>query len=146
MVNPKELQIITELRRNARESLTEISRHTHIPISTIYSKLLNFRGDIIKRHTSLLDFEALGYHTLAMVFISCEQSQREQLTNALLKSGHINSVFKLNNEYQLMFEGIFRYVADVDSFLDSLETRFKITKRKILYIAKELRREGFELS
>ncbi len=143
MINAKDVKIITELRKNARESLTEISKKTHIPISTIYTRLMGYKGDIIKKHTTLLDFTALGYHTVAMIFVSCNQEEKEALTNALIKAESVNSVFKLNNEYQLMFEGVFRTVLEVDEFLEKIEDRFTITKRKIFYVAKELRREAF---
>ena len=143
MLNQKDIQIISHLRTNARLSLTEISKKTSIPISTIYTKLLAYRAGLIKKHTTLLDFEKLGYHTIALIFLSCEQSQKEALAESLVKNENINSVFKLNNEFQLMVEGVFRHVADVDEFLEGLESRFPITQRKLFYIVKELRRENF---
>ncbi|MBW2988216.1 hypothetical protein DRJ48_00200 [Candidatus Woesearchaeota archaeon] len=143
MLKPKELEIIAHLRENARKSLTDISKKTGIPISTIYTKLLTMRGDIIRKHTSLLNFKALGYHTIVLVLLSCDTQQLEKFEHALVCNPNINSVLKLNNEYQFLVEGVFRYIADVDAFLENLEKRFRITKRKILYIVHELKRESF---
>jgi DNA-binding Lrp family transcriptional regulator len=143
MFNQRDLQIIYELRKNSRETLTEMSKKTSIPVSTIYTRILSFNGRVIRKHTSLLDFGALGFHTVALVFVSCEPSHREALTLALVKAEQVNSVFKLDDEYYIMFEGVFRFVNEVYEFLEGLESRYAITKRKVFYIAKEMRREGF---
>ena len=38
-----------------------MSKRLKIPISTIYDKLKKYDGNIIKKHTAILDFEKLGF-------------------------------------------------------------------------------------
>jgi DNA-binding Lrp family transcriptional regulator len=140
-VTSKDLTILNELRANSRSSLTDISKRTHIPISTLYTKLVRFSGGVISRHTSLLNFRALGYHTVALMFLQC--SSPEELKKALTCSPQVNSVFKLNSEYQFMVEGIFEHIADVDAFLEKLEAKCGPLGRKLFYVVEEFQREGF---
>ncbi len=141
MLSTGEMNILNQLRSNARESLTELSKKTQIPISTIYTKLVKFRNGVIRKHTSLLNFRALGYHTIALMFLS--STEPEQLRHYLVTSAQINSVFKLNSEYQFMVEGIFEHLSDVDAFLERLETKLGRVERKLFYIVDEYQREGF---
>ena len=52
----KDLLIISCLRENSRNNLTNISKMTGIPISTIFDWLKKYEGSIIKKHTALLSF------------------------------------------------------------------------------------------
>jgi len=54
-VSKKDLIVISYLRQNARETLTRLSRKTHIPVSTIYDKLKLHEHNLITKYTSLLD-------------------------------------------------------------------------------------------
>ncbi len=143
MLKKKDLKILSELRKNAREPLTEMSKKTSIPVSTIYTKLMAYRDSLIKKHTALLNYEELGYHTIAILFVSCEPEDVDKLKNSLVKSACVNSVFKLDDEYQFMAEAIFRHIKDADLFLEQLEQRFRIRQRRVFYIVRELKRESF---
>ena len=61
LISKKELKIISEFRKNARENLTCASRKLGIPVSTIYDRLKKYSGNLITRHTAILDFKKLGF-------------------------------------------------------------------------------------
>ena len=143
MLSEKDKSIIGYLRKNSRSSLTELSKKTSIPISTLYNKLIAFRGNIIRKHTALLDFKALGFHTQILVFIKCPRLNTEDIQLSLVKSEHINSVFKLHDEFQFLVEGVFEHVADADDYLETLEQKYPGIERKVFYITKEIQRERF---
>ena len=62
-MNKKDLLIVSHLRRDGRTSLTELSKKTRIPISTIFDRLKQNKNNFIKKHTALIDFAKLGYNT-----------------------------------------------------------------------------------
>ena len=55
----KDLLLMTHFRRNSRENLTQISRLTNIPVSTIFDKLREYEKGLIQRHTTLIDFRRI---------------------------------------------------------------------------------------
>ena len=135
--------IMLNLRQNARQTLTRMSRKTSIPISTIYDKLRKHEQDIIKRHTCLLDFSKLGYSTRATVMIQVPRSQREEVQEFLSRSVCVNTLMKINNDFDFFFEAICKQIRDVEDFIETLEEKFSIKKKKVYYVIDEIKREGF---
>lgn len=143
MLNKKDLVILSNLRKNSRETLTSMSKRTHIPISTIYDRLKFHEGGLIKKHTCLLDFNRLGYATRANVLLRVDKASREELRNYLVRHNNINSLSKINNNYDFLVEIIFKEIKELEDFLEKLEDKFKIKSKLVFYIIEDLKREEF---
>jgi DNA-binding Lrp family transcriptional regulator len=139
----KELLILSSLRRNARETLTEMSHSTRVPISTIFDKLRQFDNDIIRKHTTLLDFAKLGFSTRANLSIKVDKNERDNLRDFLEKHQNINSVYKINNGFDFLIECIFKNIRELEEFIETLETKYKIKGTQVYYIIEEIKREEF---
>lgn len=139
----KDQKIIVELRKDARAQLTQISKQTGIPISTIFDKLRNKLGGAITRHVALLDFEALGFTTRAHICLKCAKSTREKTYNMLVNHHNINSLYKINNGYDFLIEGIFKNIREVEEFNERLEEEYNVRTKQIFYIIDEIAREQF---
>jgi DNA-binding Lrp family transcriptional regulator len=142
-MDKKEALIISSLRENARESLTKISKRTSIPISTLFEKIKVYEEDYIDRHTSLLNFTKLGFNTRVAIMIKVSNEQREMLKEHLNLSKCVNSVFKINNNYDFIVEGIFHDIKEVDEFIERLEKTFKILDKEVYHIVEDVKREDF---
>lgn len=142
-IKKKDIDIIMRLRNNARESLTDMSKKINIPVSTIYDRLKEHHGELIKRHTSLLDFAVLGFNTRASICIAIDKQQKDSINTYLHKNQYVNSVFKINNGYDFMIDGVFRSIKDMEDFCDTLRSKFDIRDLKSFYIIEELAREEF---
>jgi Lrp/AsnC family transcriptional regulator for asnA, asnC and gidA len=143
MLPKKDLFILTELRQNARESLTKISRKTSIPISTIYDKIRFHQGSLITKHTILIDFSKLGFNARANIMIKVDRAVREDTKQFLLNHHHINSVYKISNGFDFLVEGIFRNVKDVEDFIDTISGKFRLEQVQVHYIIEEIKKEAF---
>jgi len=142
-MNKKDLKIIAHLRQNARMPLTKMSRKTHIPVSTIFDRLKLNESGLITKHTSLLDFSKLGYNTRANITLKVDRDDKDALREHLIKNQSVNSVYKINNGFDFMVEGVFRQIKDMEDFIESLEKRFKILDTKSFFIIEDLKREAF---
>jgi DNA-binding Lrp family transcriptional regulator len=138
----KELLLISHFRSNARKNLTKISKETGIPISTIFSKLKQYEGDVIRKFTSLLDFQKLGYDMRVSILLKVDKEDRENVGNFLAKHSSVNSVFRINNTYDYLIEGIFRNMQEVHQFMEQIE-KFKILDKEQFYILDDIKREAF---
>ncbi|MFH1275897.1 MAG: Lrp/AsnC family transcriptional regulator [Candidatus Woesearchaeota archaeon] len=139
----KQLLILSALRENARLSLTEMSKKTNIPVSTIYDKMRSYHGKVIKKHTALIDFSMLGYNTRAQVLLKVSKEERSDLQDFLFKTRNANSVFKINNGYDFMVEFIFKHIKELEDFLETLETKFDVKTQQTYYIIDDIKREEF---
>lgn len=139
----RDLEIMSFLRNNARESLTDMSKKTSIPVSTIYDRLKTMIDDCIVKHTSLLDFSKIGFTTRAQILLKVHKDKRLELKDFLVKHHMINTVSKINNGYDFMIDGIFRHMKELEDFLEEVETRFDVLDKSVHYVIEDLKRETF---
>lgn len=139
----KDILIMSHLRRNGRESLTKLSKLTHIPVSTIFDRMKANADNLIKRHTCLIDFSKLGYGTRATIVYKIDKSVREGFREHLIKNLSVNSVYKINNGFDFMIEGVFKDIKEIEDFNEQLEEKFKIKQKQVYYIIEDIAREKF---
>ncbi len=141
-MNKKDLLIITHLRKDGRASLTDLSRKTNIPVSTIFDRIKN-NNDFIKRHTALIDFAKLGYNTRANILIKVDREKREEVKEYLLGNLNVNSVYKINSNHDFMIDAVFRDIKEMEEFQEHMDEKFKIKNKIVYYIIDELKKEEF---
>ncbi len=139
----KDLMILCELRNNARMQLTDISKRTHIPISTIYDRLKSYNGKIVKKHSALIDFAVLGYVVKAHLIFAVERAQKEEFSKHMQNHPNVNSLWKINNGYDYIAEVLYKDINSLEYFLDELCQKFKVKEKKTYYIIEELKKETF---
>lgn len=142
-MNKKDLKIIACLRQNARMPLTKMSRKIRVPVSTIFDRLKASEKHVVQKHTCLLDFPKLGYHARANIALKIDREDKDAIKDYLVKHHSINTVYKINNGFDFMVEGVFEQVKDMEEFLDILENRFRILDKKSFFIIDDLKRESF---
>jgi len=143
MIGKKELLIINHLRKNSRETLTNISKRTHIPISTIFEKIRVNEGDLIIKHTSLINFFKLGFNARAKIILKSKKESKSELKRYLLLNQNVNTLYKINNGFDYMIECIFRNMKELEDFLEIVDDKFGLEKKEIFYIIDDLKRESF---
>ncbi len=143
MISTKDLMILANLRKNSRESLTRLSRKTRIPVSTLYDKLKSYSNGIITKHTAIIDFTKLGFHTRANILVKISREQREGAKAFLVNNHNVNSVYKISNGYDYLIEAVFRNVKDIEDFLEQFETKFQIEEKQVYYVIEDIKKEAF---
>jgi len=142
-INEKDLLIVSCLRQNARIKLTQMSRTTRIPVSTLFDKTKLYDNGLIRKYTSLVRFENLGYHAKALITLSASKKHRQELFELLNKNSNINSLYKVNNGWDYIAEVIFPGIKEVENFIEEIEEKVTLKAKKILYVIDELKKEEF---
>ena len=141
-ISKKELQIISEFRMNARENLTRASRKLHIPVSTIYDKLKKYNGNLIIRHTAILDFKKLGFSIKVMMAFKSLKSNREDILRFLTTHHRVNTIYRVSNNSDFLIEVLFKDLKELNDFIERLET-FTINDIQQYYVVEDLKKEEF---
>lgn len=140
----KTLLLVSHLRRNARETLTNLSKTTNIPISTIFEKVREYiKTTAIKRYTALIDFQNFGYSTLAKIAIKVKKQHKAEAREFFLTHKRVNSAYCINNGFDFLIEGVFKNMKELEDFLESVEAKFPIEKKQVFYVIEELKKEDF---
>ncbi len=135
------------LRENSREKLTSISKRTKIPISTLYDFMKEFkRSGVIRKNTVLVDFSLLGHNCHAQIFLNVEYSQLEDVRLYLEACSNVNSIYKVNNRWNLIVEVFKKNVRGLDTFVEDLRKNFEIKNIEIHYLIEEIKKEGFSFN
>lgn len=142
----RHIQLISALREDSRKKLTEISKQTNIPISTLFDVLKEVQGSLVTKNTVLLNFFNLGYHAHAQVFLKVDQLVKEELRKHLALNPCVNSLYKTNNGWDFMIETVHKNVRELDDFLEKLNQKFIIKEQQIHYLIDEIKKEGFVLN
>lgn len=136
------MKIVCQFRQNARENLTTASKKLKIPISTIYDRLRKYQGNIITKHTALLDFNKLGYGIRVIMNFKVDSSCKKEFQSFLENHARVNSVYRISNDCDFIAEILFRNMCEIHDFSEELD-RFKISEQKEYHIVKDIKREGF---
>jgi len=140
-VKKTDLEVISSLRKNARETLTNISRTKRIPVSTIFDKIRVHRQGIIKKYTTIVDFNELGYSARAKITIKAKPDARLKLKSFLMIHPNVNSLYRINNGYDFLVETIFKNILELEEFIESVEKMVKV--KQVYYVIEDLKREEF---
>lgn len=138
-----DITILSYLRQNGRVPLTELSRKTGLPISTLHERIKKHIKNKLVTPTALVSFTQLDQNSRAHVFLAVEQEDRAKLFSHMEHHPNVNSLFRINNGWNLLAECIFSDMHSLEDFIDKLENQFKITKKDIHYTLDELKREAF---
>ncbi len=140
MLKEKDIEIIKHLRKNGRISLADISRNTGTPISTVFDKLNKFENTIINKHTTLLNFPALGYALKVNFLVKCKD--RDKVKEFLAKNKNVNTLYRVNNGSDFFIEAIFKDMNEMEEFSEALED-LGLYKNEKYHIIEELKKEDF---
>lgn len=144
-LSPKDDRILSFLREHSRSSIVQIARKLGMPRTTVYDKIRRFKSmGLIRKYTCLIDPMKVGYPIHAIVLFKLNRSQKE-FGNFLQRSVYTNNVTKMGNSFDYMSSFYFKTVNDLQEYIEKLTASFEIKEYKILYIAKELKSEGFKL-
>ena len=133
--------ILTHLRRNARENFAGLSKKTGIPASTIFDYLK--KTDIINKYTCLLNFSKLGFNYWQKTIVKLEGGDSFEFERYLLDHDNVNSVYGVNNNFDYLIETVHHNIKDYLTFIEEIESKFNITKKREIQIINEVKKEGF---
>ncbi len=139
MLTNRQLLILSELRRNSRQHLSQVAKNLNMPLSTLHDNYKIVK-QYIKQNITLVDFEQLGYG-FRMNFIFRIRSS-SIIKNLLLKNMNVNSIYRINNRQTLLVECVFRNLAGAYKFKEMLHDR-GIKKISMNYVIADIKKECF---
>ena len=137
-------QILTHLRQNARISLTEISKKTGIPVSSLAVKIKKMEDEkVIRKYATLLDLKKLGYDTFAHIALKVHREDREELLKFVDNHPEINSAYEIDSGYDFLIETVHKSQTELKRFVELLTEKFEITHYDIYYMIGTIKKEKF---
>src|SRR3989338_7531198 len=136
MMSDKDAWIMSYLRRNARENITDIAKDTGIPATTIYDRVRSQEKKFVKRYVTLLDFAKMGLNTTAVMAINCS-GNRQEVQKFLMLHPNINSLHRINFGCDFLAECVFRDLKEFEQFRDRMERDYHIDRMYLFTVVEE---------
>ncbi|MBU0461335.1 MAG: Lrp/AsnC family transcriptional regulator [Nanoarchaeota archaeon] len=143
MLKETDLQLLTHLRKDGRKKVTEISRELNIPVTTLYDRLDALKKQVAMNHTTLVDFKKLGYQSVVHLGFKVGIDNRESFERFLADQPALNSLYKVNHDFDFLVNMIFRDAGELKDFLEEARSRFRIDDIKIFDVVDEVKKEKF---
>lgn len=143
MLKEKDFRLISELRKDSRATLTNISRKTSIPVSTIFDKLKIYKRNIVNKFTCVLNFGNLGYKSHSFTVFTINKNKRLELQDYLSNSKNVNAIYRINHKYDFLVDLIFQDIQELEEFIDSVDEEFSIRLKHIFYVVNVVGKELF---
>ena len=143
MLSEKDSQIIRELRKNSRASLKEIASRLELPSSTVHDRVRRFEGNIIAKHTTLINFQEMGFYSHFFFTVKTSREKREELRDYLRDNRFTNTVYQVNDKFDFLVEVVFENLKQANDFIEEVRERFPIEAIYIHSIIENIKKEEF---
>jgi Lrp/AsnC family leucine-responsive transcriptional regulator len=139
----REIKLVNELRKDSRRSLTDLSKATDTPLSTVFKKFERlYQQGIIKKHACLIDFGMLGYPVKAGILISTHN--KDEMKEFLSGHPNVNTLLRLSGDYDFYAELVFENMLRLQDFTEELEGQ-AIVKKTAVHFVEDVKQEEFKL-
>lgn len=138
-MDKKDKQLITQLRKNNKQTLEQLGHKVRLPISNIVRRLKDYEDVFVKRNTVLLNYKVFGYY-VHVGFIA-ETEKIDELKDFLVRNNNVNSVYAVDSDCNFFIEALFQDIKSFNDFNSELKEYCKDVK--VLHFVDEIAHENF---
>ncbi len=138
-MKPRDLKILRELRKNSRQSITNIGSLAGVPLSSTFKRIDHLEKGIIKKYVSIVDFGLLGFSI--RISLVLKSKNRGELKNFLIEHPNVNSLHRISQDFDFFVETVFPNMLAFENFIEELNNL--VSDKRVFHIIKDLRTEDF---
>lgn len=97
-------RIIQALVKNARITLSQMSKEIDVPDATISHRLKKLDNNVIKQYTLILDLDKLGLNITSIIIIQTESDKHHNVESELAKLDEVTEVYSISGEYDILIK------------------------------------------
>lgn len=98
-------KILNVLSLNSRTSISDISKKTGIPNSTISNRLHKLEeNNVIEQYATIFNPEKIGINVIAVIIIQTETEKHENVEIELPKLKQVSQVYSISGEYDILIK------------------------------------------
>ncbi|MFH1180393.1 MAG: Lrp/AsnC family transcriptional regulator [Candidatus Bathyarchaeota archaeon] len=121
MVDEISQKVLEEYLQDSRQSFREVARKIGISSGTVASRIkdLEQRG-VIKKYTTQLDYEKLGYELTAVTEIIVSEGMMIEVGNQISKIKHAVGVYNVTGDSDILVIAKFKSRQDLSNFTKTM--------------------------
>jgi Lrp/AsnC family transcriptional regulator for asnA, asnC and gidA len=112
-------RIIHSLVKNARITLSQMSKEIDVPDATISNRLKKLDKNVIKQYTLLLDLDKFGLKVTAIIIIQTESEKHRSVELKLAKLKEVSEVYSISGEYDILIKVWAQSLEELNNIVNS---------------------------
>ncbi|MCI1287076.1 MAG: Lrp/AsnC family transcriptional regulator [[Lactobacillus] timonensis] len=127
-------QIINMLQENARVSLKQMSQACYISSPAIAARISKLeKNGVITGYHTVVNMEKLDYHVKAFIQLQLEPRQKKEFYPYVQSIPNVIECNCVTGDYSEVMEVVFPTTADLDNFINTIQSRFGKTSTQIVF-------------
>jgi DNA-binding Lrp family transcriptional regulator len=142
MVDDTSRKVLEEYLKDSRQSFREIARNIGVSSGTVASRVkdLEEKG-IIRKYTTLLDYEKLGYELTAVTEIIVSEGMMIEVGEEISKIIQTVGVYNVTGDSDILVIGKFRSRQDLSDFTKTILKMPHVVRTKTHVVLNTLKEE-----
>ena len=142
-LDDKDMDILSILKRNAKNTTQQISRELNIPITTVHNRIKKLESEgIISKYTVILNHKKLGKTISARLAIRVTKlADQHKICNDVLNIAAVERVYQITGNYDIVAAVRVKDIEELHSLImTQLRTMPEIQNTSTTIVLKEFRK------
>ncbi len=142
-LDDKDMDILSILKRNAKNTTQQISRELNIPITTVHNRIKKLESEgIISKYTVIVNRKKLGKDISARLAIRAGRlADQNKICNELLKVEAVDKVYQITGDYDIIAKVCVKDIEELHSLImTKLRTMPSVENTNTTIVLKEFRK------
>lgn len=151
MIGKKDIEILKELSKNAKQSTQKISKKTAIPIATVHNRIKKMEAEgIIRGYRVNIDYKKLGKGINSIILCQIDYKEMnakgetlESFAEKMLKKNSTQRVITITGAYDLLLQIRLDDIEDMNKFtMDLIQNEPIIKRTETMMVLNYFRKKG----
>ena len=142
MVDETSQKVLEEYLKDSRQSFREVARKIGISSGTVANRIKDLEEkEIIKKYTTQLDYEKLGYELTAVTEIIISEGMMIEVGNEIAKIRNTISVYNVTGDSDILIIAKFRSRKDLSDFTKTILKMPHVVRTKTQVVLNTLKED-----
>lgn len=121
MIDETSRKVLAEYLQDSRQSFREVARKIGVSSGTVASRIKEMEDkEIIKKYTTLLNYEKLGFELTAVTEITVSEGMMIEVGNEIAKIDHTVGVYNVTGDSDILVIAKFKSRASLSDFTKTI--------------------------
>ncbi len=142
MVDETSQKVLEEYLKDSRQSFREVARKIGISSGTVANRIKDLEEkEVIKKYTTQLDYEKLGYELTAITEIIVSEGMMIEVGNEIAKIRNAVSVYNVTGDSDILIIAKFRTRQDLSDFTKTMLKMPNVVRTKTHVVLNTLKED-----
>lgn len=139
-------KILNALLEDSRQSFREIAKKTRVSVVTVLKRVKSMeKQGVIKRHSTELDYEALGYDFPVTIRLKISKGKLFEVEKKIAANPNVYAIYDVTGEFDALLLARFASRRSLDSFLKKIQAFDFVTKTETSLILNTIKQKNIRL-